>query len=414
MNISSLKKIIKDGESEHLEFKKSTGLLNEVGETLCGFLNTEGGRVIVRQAIIIEALPIGEPPFIFNNRAYERIQNTTQYLSQQKYEALLFKRNNYQYNWEKIVTEATVDDLNQEQVLGTVRRGIENGRLPESSGQDISDLVIKLGLTTNEKLNNAATVLFGPNNISQHLLMLARFKGVDKTEFIDSRQEYGNAFHLLDEGILFLKRHLPIAGKIHYGDIERKDQLLFPLEALREALVNALCHRDYSTSGMSISIAIFDDRLEIWSPGTLPSGIKIDDLKIEHRSVRRNEIISSVFYRCGLVEQWGRGTQKIISLCKQAGHSSPDFFEQSGHFVVRFNNREYISKENSVALSVTARQKEILNILSSGPYALREIINKLSSQTPYDTVKDDLTTLKRLDLIEYAGKGRSAKWRLKN
>ena len=117
---------------------------------------------------------------------------------------------------------------------------------------------------------------------------------------------------------------------------ERKDDLLFPFEALREALVNAFCHRLYSNAGGAISIAIFDDRLEIWNDGTLPFGFTPNDLKKDHISQPRNPLIATVFYIRGLIEKWGRGTQKIIELCTQLGHPEPEFMEQGGAFAVRF------------------------------------------------------------------------------
>ncbi len=104
---------------------------------------------------------------------------------------------------------------------------------------------------------------------------MARFKGVDKTEFLDNRQVYGHGFQLLDEAMLFLQRHLPVAGRIQPGLFERIDEPLFPPAALREALVNAICHRDYVQGGGAISLAIYDDRVEVWSDGTLPFGLKV-------------------------------------------------------------------------------------------------------------------------------------------
>ena len=85
----------------------------------------------------------------------------------------------------------------------------------------------------------------------------------DKTEFLDQRQLHGHAFVLLDEAVHFIMRHIPVAGRIEPGATERQDTPLYPPLALREALVNALCHRDYTIPGGAMNVAIFDDRLEI-------------------------------------------------------------------------------------------------------------------------------------------------------
>ncbi len=132
---------------------------------------------------------------------------------------------------------------------------------------------------------------------------------------------------------------------------------LFPLLALREAVVNALCHRDYSIPGGAVSITIYDDRLEVWSAGTLPFGLQVEDLKRDHQSRPRNLLIAGVFYRRGLVEQWGRGTQNIVELCVEAGHPEPEFVEQAGAVGVRFLPSGYIARTESATTSrlVSAR-----------------------------------------------------------
>jgi ATP-dependent DNA helicase RecG len=222
------------------------------------------------------------------------------------------------------------DDLDHEEILRTVRLGIEAGRLPESSGRDIGDILDRLQLRRNGKLLNAAVVLFGTQLAQDYppcQLRLARFKGVDKSTFIDNRQLHGHAFRLLDEAMGFLLAHLPISGRFEPGRLERIDEPLFPLAALREALINAICHRTYTHAGGAVSVAIYDDRLEVWSDGTLPFGLKPDDLKRRHDSRPRNPLIAGVFYRRGLIEQWGRGTQDIVSLCVRAGHPEPEFGE---------------------------------------------------------------------------------------
>jgi ATP-dependent DNA helicase RecG len=192
---------------------------------------------------------------------------------------------------------------------------------------------------------------------------MARFRGNDKTEFLDQRQLHGHALQLLEEAMQFLTRHLPVAGRIEPGVFERADAPLFPPIALREALVNAFCHRDYSITGSAVSLAIYDDRLEIWSDGTLPFGLSVDDLKRDHPSRPRNPLIAEAFYRRGLVERWGRGTQKIVELCVQAGHPEPEFVEQAGALGVRFLPTAYIAPHR-VGHDLTTRQRRILQTLA--------------------------------------------------
>jgi ATP-dependent DNA helicase RecG len=241
-------------------------------------------------------------------------------------------------------------------------------------------------------------------------LALGAVQEIDKTEFLDNRQVYGHGFELLDEAMLFLQRHLPVAGKIQPGVLERIDIPLFPLDALREALVNALCHRDYSRTGGAVSIAVYDDRLEIWSDGTLPFGLTVEDLKRDHQSHPRNPIIAEAFFRRGLVERWGRGTQRIVELCVGAGHPEPEFMEQAGAVGVRFIPSGYIAPHR-IGHNLTERQREILQVLAPARrMALREVRDRMADPPADRTLGDDLSHLKKLGLVGSSGHGRGAVW----
>jgi ATP-dependent DNA helicase RecG len=184
------------------------------------------------------------------------------------------------------------------------------------------------------------------------------------------------------------------------------------LEALREALVNAFCHRDYAIVGGAVSLAIYDDRLEIWSDGTLPFGLKAEDLKREHPSRPRNPLIAQVFYLRGMIERWGRGTQKIVELCVKAGHPEPEFGEQAGAVWVRFLPSGYIAPHR-VAHDLTDRQREILHVLSKKPsMPLREIRTKMETPPSGRRLREELLHLKKLGLVSSSGHGRGAVWSL--
>ena len=119
-----------------------------------------------------------------------------------------------------------------------------------------------------------------------------RFKGTDRTEFLDNRQFHGNAFFLLRAAERFLRDSLPIAGRIEEGRVERIDEPLVPPLATREALANALCHRDYSIGGGSVGVAIYDDRLEVTSTGCLHFGLTPEKLFAPHESIPWNPLIA--------------------------------------------------------------------------------------------------------------------------
>lgn len=462
MNLDELKSIVVRGESDTLELKKSTAQLRRAAETLCGMLNGGGGTVMIgvtpqarlvgqqisdktlrdvadvlgrfeppatiiqtcvalgngKEILVLEAIPNPEScPYAFDGRPYQRVGSTTSVMPQETYQRLLNERAHSRNRWENQPAGGyTIPDLDHEEILRTVRLGIVAGRLPESTGGDIADILSRFELLKNATLNNAAVVLFGTRfmpEFPQCQLRMARFRGVDKSEFLDQQQLEGNAFAMLEEAMLFLRRHLPVAGRIVPGLFEREDEPLFPLEALREALVNAFCHRDYTIVGGAVSLAIYDDRLEIWSDGTLPFGLKPEDLKREHSSRPRNPLIANVFYLRGVIERWGRGTQKIVELCVKAGHPEPEFGEQAGSVWVRFLPSGYIAPHR-VAHDLTERQRELLQILAHhGPLPLREIRRRLSAPPSDRMIQEDLAHLRRLELVEATGRGRGAGYSLR-
>jgi ATP-dependent DNA helicase RecG len=109
-----------------------------------------------------------------------------------------------------------------------------------------------------------------------------------------------------------------------------------PPEALREVLLNAVMHRDYSDPGGYVAVAVFDDRIEVRSVGTLPRGVSADSLAGSHRSVLRNPLIAEAFHRTGAVEIWGRGTNRVIEECRKHGVTPPTFEEREGAVYVTF------------------------------------------------------------------------------
>lgn len=247
----------------------------------------------------------------------------------------------------------------------------------------------------------------------QCLLRMARFRGNNITEFLDNRQEPGHAFDLLQRAQRFLRDHLPVAGRIVPNLFERIDDPLYPIAALREALANALCHRDYSVAGGAVSIAIFDDRLEISSTGGLPFDLTIDDLKRPHRSRPWNPIIAQTFFRRGVTEQWGRGTLKMIELTSDAGLVEPEFEVKSGEFTVRFLPMSYVAPTR-VSRDLSVMQQSLLTVLSRiSPSSLSDIRKHLPVEYPKRTIQDNLSVLKMLGLVDSYGHGAGARWTLK-
>ena len=452
--------LVRRGESEQLEFKQSSAQFPRAGETLCAFMNGRGGQVligvrpdgsVIGQTIAdktfqelaqvlrrfdppipieTERIPVGANglevlvlkitstadslPCTYDGRPYQRVGTTTSVMPQETYQRILLERTHSRHRWENEIAEVVIDELDAQEIRRTIQTGIAGARLAaDTSADDLTDVLDRLGLRVRGVLVNAAVVVFGREflpHYPQCQLRLARFRGTDKNEFLDQRQLHGHAFDLLSEAMQFLTRHLPVASRIESGLFERVDEPLFPPIALREALVNAFCHRDYAQAGGAVSVAIYDDRLEIWSSGELPLGMKVEDLKREHLSRPRNPLIAEVFYRRGLVERWGRGTQKIVELCLRAGHPEPEFLEVAGAVGVRFLPSGYVAPLR-VAHDLTDRQRRILQVIAGGKESsFTNIRTQINSSVADRTLRDDLLHLKRLGMIDSRGHGRGAVW----
>ena len=259
-------------------------------------------------------------------------------------------------------------------------------------------------------------------DMPQCLLRVARFRGIDRSEFLDNRQFRGNAFTLLRNAERFLRDTLPIAGRIEADRFERIDEPLYPPLATREALANALCHRDYSIGGGSVGVAVYDDRLEITSSGSLHFGLTPEDLFAPHDSLPWNPSIAGTFYRRGIIEQWGRGTLKMAELAISAGQPRPEILDAGGCVTVRFRpsvrlagtlRLTGIGTTTVASVVLSRRQQAILDVLGRAdcPLALREIRDRMEAQTDERRLREDLAILKGEGLIVPNGHGRGARWR---
>jgi ATP-dependent DNA helicase RecG len=217
-------------------------------------------------------------PFTFDGRPYERIGSTTSVMPQEKYQRLLLERAHSSQRWENLPASCSLEELDQEEIFKTVRLGVTAGRMSPSASPDVADVLDRLGLRVEGQVLNAAVVVFGGRMLphyAQCQLRMARFRGTDKTEFLDQRQTNGHALQLLEEASQFSRGTCQSRAGLNQR-VRAGGCTTVPPVALREALVNAFCHRDYSIVGSSVSLAIYDDRLEIWSDGTLPFGLSVD------------------------------------------------------------------------------------------------------------------------------------------
>lgn len=177
------------------------------------------------------------------------------------------------------------------------------------------------------------------NNIDEYpqfRLRMARFLGTDKNEFIDNQRAEGNFFDLLDAGMAFFFKHLNLSGKITNHSLQREERLEVPYHALREALINSLCHRQWEKHNLIGSIAIYDDRIEIANPGIFPPQISPESIKEPHESYPYNLKIAEALYKSTYLESWGSGAKRIMDACREQGVEEPTWRWDGGFVIVTF------------------------------------------------------------------------------
>ena len=235
-------------------------------------------------------------------------------------------------------------------------------------------------------------------------------------EFLDNRQFNGNAFTLLASAERFLRDTLPIAGRFEQDRFDRIDEPLYPPLATREALANAPCHRDYSIGGGSVGIAVYDDRLEVTSSGSLHFGLTPEKLFEPHESRTWNPLIARTFYRRGLIEEWGSGTLKMADLANRSGLPVPEIEDDGGSVTVRFRpgielrgTAEFGPMTGRAKLSVAGLSERVLVLLDRADQGLarREIHASLGAGVSERQVRRALEELKARGLVLSPGRWRS-------
>lgn len=209
-------------------------------------------------------------------------------------------------------------------------------------------------------------------------------------------------------------------AKITYEGMQRIERYFIPKEALREALLNALCHKQYQ-SGIPIQISVYDDRLYIANCGSLPENWTVENLMQKHASIPYNPDIAHVFYLAGFIERWGRGIEKICSACRQDKVPLPEYMIHPGDIMVKFiapenrtvrqNNRVTDRVTDKVNDKISSNEYKLLNYLIEDPgYTVSQLSDKLGVSRK--TISTYQKKLKASGIIRRVGSDRKGYWEI--
>ncbi|MRG76326.1 MAG: transcriptional regulator [ANME-2 cluster archaeon] len=318
-------------------------------------------------AVKIKENPI--KPISKKGRCLKRVDSSNRAMSAQ--EVAQMHLHSTGMSWDKYpAKDAKLSDIDIEKVKRYIHKAKETGRKKIGDDEEPMQVLEKMSLITEGQPTWAAILLFSRLTnkfISQAAIHCGRFK--ERNIVIDDRMIVGTVFEQIEEAMDFIRKNINVEF-VMTGRPQREQKWDYPLEALREALVNAICHRDY-TIFSNIEVRIYDDKLIIRSPGFLPYGITLEELYKPHSSTLRNKGLAEVLYDTELIERWGSGIEKIQQHCLDAGLPEPIFEEYQG-FQVVFRKDVY-DEEYLRSLNLNERQiKAVMYVKEKGQITNKE------------------------------------------
>ena len=282
-------------------------------------------------------------------------------------------------------------------------------------------LMEKLRLTNGDYLTNAAMLLFCKDPDKYQLgsyIKIGYFES--DSELLYQDEIHGSILEQVDKAIelIYFKY---MRAKITYEGIYRRERYFVPEAALREALLNAICHKQYE-SRIPIQVSVYDDRLYVANVGRLPENWTLENLMGKHASLPYNPDIAHIFYLAGFIESWGRGIEKICDSLKADNLPMPEYTVHPGDIMIKFTGPEdrIIRVSNGVtdkvpdgvSDKVTDREKQLLMLLTEDPgYTKQVLAEKMSVSRK--TIGEYLKSLKDKGIIERIGSARNGYWKIK-
>ncbi|MDK9712027.1 helix-turn-helix domain-containing protein [Acidaminobacter sp.] len=385
---------------------------SRVQDTLMGIKPTIGISIEIVENVMVIEVPEGRnKPYACSKGFFLRVGANSQKLDRD--DIMEFFQSEGRIRFDEIINrDLEVDSvLNKSAYDNFIRlAGISNVLDPVSVLENLN-----CGQTDDERfrLNNAGILFFSDNpirHISHASVVCALYKGKDKVIILDKKDLSGSILQMIDDGILFLKKHLNLSYEIE--GLRRKEILELPEVALREAVTNAVCHRDYFEKGAQVMIEIFDDRVVISNPGGLPKGLEVKNFgKI---SMARNPVIASLLEKCDYIEKMGTGIQRMRIAMAEKHLPEPEFDFEGFFIVTLYRNskqvRQGIEKDRDHEdLGIEGRILELM--MADSGVTISGMSEKLNRSTR--TVERHLKKLREDGFVVREGSKSSGKWVVK-
>lgn len=447
MDVNKVQILVQEGEGLTVEFKEH--YTPRIDEDIVAFANTKGGVILLGvrddrtvsgekltndlkarinsiarncnppvlvkikqlQTIIAIEVPQGEEkPYNCSSGYFRRLDGTTQKMSNHELRTMFQEHEKISFE-EKTDRSVSWKDISRGKIRNFLKEADISIRkiIPQN-------ILTSLSLVQKGRITNAGALMFASRVdkfIPHAESIFAAFKGTDKTNIYDRHDVKDDLLVQFNEAVAFLKKHLNVRSEIRGFD--RSDIYEIPLDALREAVVNAIVHRNYTINGTSIYVRIFDDRVEIENPGGLPVGIAKRDLG--KSSVRRNPIIADLFHRMGKVERMGSGIERMRELMREAGLKEP-VFEMDAFFRVTFyRDPRYSLKaekfHKGIEKTTQKTTQKIIEALTKKSDITQKELAELIGITE-DGIKYHITRLRKKRILKRIGPDKGGHWEIVN
>lgn len=446
-NLSFIKELVKSKKELNVTFLETINQ-NQILKTICGYLNTEGGWIIIghtgkrpisintlndsiiselkaevnskinpqpliyiandeddegNQFILINVLKGSRQPYTLSNEFYIYEDKAVKKANQDDISIMLRTSNEYSSTWEKTTAiDCTLSDLNDNEILKTIGEANKMSKR-ETLPNTTETFLNYFQLTDYGNIKNGAVILFAntPTRFLQQCRIRISILPEGKTGNVINDIELieDNLFVAFKRVQDYFKRNNPLISKFDNNNWDRNTTLRFPNEALDEAIVNAMVHRDYGDISGDITINIYPDKMEVINSGEIPDDIIQGKTKINpHHSVLRNPTIAHMFYLRGKMEKLGRGLTLIRDQFVNAGYRKPEWTFQSGYTTLTLYSK---AKE----IKLNKRMVSFIKGNNKPMFTRKEYELFFENDISEKTARNDLSALIESGYINQEGKG---------
>ncbi len=446
-----LAQLIRQSDNEQVSFFAEYKL-SEILPTVCAYLNTDGGWIIIghsgkivsgldrvnvkaeeiknqiaekivpqplvyvqdevlqnKDLILINVLKGTRQPYSFTGKIYIRKGNKSMVASPDDISLLLRKPDKFASTWEKLTAiDVTIDDLDQPEINKTIKEADKFGR-GKSLPNDPENFLNYFQLFDIKAVKNGAVVLFANDPVK--FLPQCRIRitvmpyGKTGSYYSDSLIIEDHLFKAFEQVHSYFKQQLPMVSQFKEDDWRRSDYERYPLEALDEAIINAIVHRDYGDISGEVIIDIYKDRIEIINSGEIPEGILKNKSNFEiYHAIFRNPMIAHMFYLRGKMEKKGRGLLLIKNRFTEYGLRAPEWITKNGNTYLTLYG---VPK----SIPVNDRMIEFVKKLKTGKQFTREEYEQsFKDRISEKTARNDISKLESGGWVKKSGKGPSTKY----